>query len=153
MENHFKTIINRIINDDLLFKAIYFDGEDFLKSTNAIPKNRNIIEKDRVFPYAHIPDFQKETKTYITMEIDIDRATKAISHNKIHFYILTHHTNENTAYGFKRTRFIMDRLKELFHLQNGIGIGKTMIADENKINVGSSNYFGFDAIYSMRDFI
>jgi len=151
LDNIMNTIINRLINDDDLFKAVYFEQPDFLNQT--IPSNRSIIVEDRIFPYIYVPDLVKEVKTFITIEVDVEYTSKTISDNKIHFYVLTHFSNETTAYEIKRTRFIMDRLKDLFHLADDIGISKTMLADENKFTTGSLSYIGFDVQYSMKEFI
>lgn len=115
-------IMNRIISDQELCKAIYYTDKDFLSKPEVDPSS---LLYNNVFPHHIVPDeTQLEAKTYVNLSFNRFRPIKGSFKNGIiYIHILCHHTLLRTSYNKIRYDYISNKIHRLMK-GRGLGLGE-----------------------------
>ncbi len=119
-------VLNKIINDEELVKAIIINNESFLDITptpeqNAILQTPESLIRTQVMPYNNITSRTNKDMTYITSAwVDFKKISKTYKNGLIYFNIIVPNEYEKTDFGI-RYDFIADKLDSILSNTNNIG--------------------------------
>ncbi|ASA21822.1 hypothetical protein [Paenibacillus donghaensis] len=144
------TIMNRVLEDQELCKAIFYTDQGFLEQEN-IEDTSDLIHKN-IFPHRFIPNISEDAKTYITLSMTNYRLVKSsYKSGLIAIYMFTHRDLFKTDYGYSRMDFILTKIEELMNNKRGLGIGKLEFAGLNEYVV-NEKFQGYVLSYQPMDF-
>jgi len=107
-------MLKELLDNDRLFKALYFDVPNFLDKTIPSDMDRTSLIYKRIWPYRFIPDIQDEAKSLITTEWSYklsSRADELIKLSTVRFFVIVHKDLVSVDYGL-RTDFIINEINE-----------------------------------------
>lgn len=119
-------VLNKIINDIELVKAIIINNESFLDITptpeqNAILQAPESLIRTQVMPYKNITNETNKDMTYITSGwLNFKKERGMYKSGIVYFYIIVPNQYEKTDQGI-RYDFIADKLDSILSNQNNIG--------------------------------
>lgn len=136
-----------------IMKALCCD-EDVVKLVSddetAIPPNRDLMYEN-IFPYAYIPDTEKETDTFICFSVAIPRVeNKTYKTMNIYFYIFTHQSLMRTSNGL-RTDLLAEAIDKMTNGALGLGLGRIKLDRVEDISP-TTHYHGLAVQYTVTDF-
>jgi len=144
------TIMNRVLEDQELCKAIFYTDQGFLEQEN-IEDTSDLIHKN-IFPHRFIPNIIEDAKTYITLSMTNYRlVNSSYKSGLIAIYMFTHRDLFKTDYGYSRIDFILTKIEELMNNKRGLGIGKLEFAGLNEYVV-NEKFQGYVLSYQPVDF-
>ena len=146
---HKNTILQALINDDNIVKALGTDTVDFLDQPS-ISDPRDLLFNN-IFPYCYVAENQEDQKSYITIMFRYKKSGRAFKVGSIGFYIFAHHDLLKTSYPHMRTDFIVNQIDELFHETTTLGIGRLQFNKMEDIKV-SKYHSGTYLEYTNMDF-
>lgn len=151
LSNDKDIILNKILGNQELCKAINYNELNFLDQPNISPTS--ILVYDRIFPHFFIPsNSDNSIKTYVTMSFRNYRPINGFfKAGYIYIHVFTHKTLYRTAYGYLRTDFLLQKIDNLLNDLTDLSIGKLSFEkmDEYIVNeVYSGNYI----VYKTYDF-
>ncbi|MCM3273903.1 hypothetical protein [Paenibacillus elgii] len=145
------TIISRLLENEELSKAIYYNDTDFLGKPNVNDPTEKLVY-NHIFPYRFIPDVNESKQTFITLSFRKFRLVN--NHFKtglIYVNVFTHRDLFKTDYGCTRIDFLTNKVDELLNQKRGIGIGQLEFVDMDEIVV-NDKYQGNYICYKPVDF-
>lgn len=123
ISNYKNTILQRIVSDQELCKAVQYNDKNFLDKAD-IDDTTTLIY-DRIFPYKFIPDTNTEEKTFITLSVGrFQYVNNSFKEGLIIISIFTHRDLFRTDYSKTRVDFILNKIDSLLNYKSGIGLGK-----------------------------
>lgn len=150
-------VMDRIIKDDLIVKALLNNGREFMNTEIPDKNNRDFMAFNYVYPHDFIPynnntDIQN-AKTYITISFTDYRpgGSTKFKANTIQINVWTHQDLERIDEVFMtRTKFIASRIDELFNDTRGLGIGVVNFYGMNVVRINET-YQGYSILYKIWD--
>ncbi|OME55387.1 hypothetical protein BSK59_12975 [Paenibacillus odorifer] len=122
------TIIQRIVSNQDILKAVYYRDQNFLNQPNV--DNESVLYKN-IFPYNFIPSSPEEVgqvKTYITLSITDYKPVggSRFRAGSVYIYTFSHKSlfKVDLPTGDLRVDFIVAGLDEMLSDKRGIGIGE-----------------------------
>jgi len=147
---HKNTILQALINDDNIVKALGTNTVDFLDQPSMT--NPHELLFNNIFPYCYVPENQEDQKSYITVMFSYRKyGTRTYKVGKIGFYVMAHHNLLQTNYPHMRTDYIMNQIDRLFHEITTLGIGRLQFCKMDDIKV-SKYHSGIYLEYTNMDF-
>jgi hypothetical protein len=144
------TVINRLLSDQELCKAIFYADKDFLEKDDI--EYTDELVYNNIYPHRFIPDTATETNTYLTITCSDFRPTgNSFKNGLLAIYMFTHRDNFKTEYGYTRMDFVLSKVEELLNSQRGIGIGELQFYSLNEYVV-NEKFQGYALIYKTMDF-
>ncbi|ASA22754.1 hypothetical protein [Paenibacillus donghaensis] len=144
------TIINRLLSDQELCKAVYYADEGFLEKPDIDDLDNLIYEN--IFPHRFIPDTTETAKTFVTISCTDYRPTgNSFKNGLLNIYMFTHRDLFRTDYGYTRMDFIMTKIEELMNSKRGIGLGELGFGGLNEYVV-NEKFQGYVLSYRPVDF-
>ncbi|QWU14436.1 hypothetical protein SAMN04487895_101748 [Paenibacillus sophorae] len=145
-----KTVIKRLINDNGLCKAIFYNDEDFLDREDVIHTDDLIY--NNVYPHRFIPEVTSTAKTYITVSCtDYRPSGNSFKNGMLNIYMFTHRDLFKTDYGYTRMDYVMTKVEELINGERGIGVGELGFGGLNEYIV-NEKFQGYVLTYRLVDF-
>jgi hypothetical protein len=145
------TIMSRLITDQNICKAIYYNEANFLDQPDIVDPAKSLIYKN-VFPYRFIPEPDKEEHTYVTLSFRRYKPVgSAFKSGLIYIYTFTHKDLVTTDYGVLRYDYIVSEIDKLINMQRGIGIGKAEFYEMDEFIV-NEKYLGQYVAYKLYEF-
>ncbi|OMD71212.1 hypothetical protein [Paenibacillus odorifer] len=144
------TVINRLLSNQDLCKAIFYKDEDFLEK-ESIEYTDKLIYKN-IYPHRFIPETAADAETYITISCTDYRPTgRSFKNGQLGIYMFTHRDLFKTDYGYTRMDYIMTKVEELMDGIRGIGLGELVFAGLNEYVV-NEKFQGYVLTYRPVDF-
>jgi hypothetical protein len=138
VSKHKNTIMQMLINDENIVKAIGNNESNFLDIT--YPNQTRELLFNNIFPYPFVPDIEDEQKTYITLSLQSRSGGKYYKVGSIIFYVFTHYNLLKTDYPEIRTDYLMHKIDSLFHESDAFGIGELQFVRQSDLLVTKSHY-------------
>lgn len=139
---------NRIIKDILSTET---DGlsEDIIRAINPEYIDKEIrydIVYEHVFPYLAIPKTEKETKTYITMGVNMPRVSTKnyfFKNMLITLNVIVHQDKMQMDGSATRADYIAAKLNKIFNHNKNYGtVSLEYVSDEESVlSIGNSRFF------------
>lgn len=139
---------NRIIKDILCTESEGL-SDDIIAAINKKYLNTEIrydIIYEHIFPYLAIPKTEQETKTYITMAVNMPRVS-----TKNYFFknmlltlnVIVHQDNMKMDGGATRADYIASKLNKIFNHNRNYGtVSLEYVSDEESVlSIGNSRFF------------
>ena len=112
--------------------------------------NRDLMYTN-IFPYAYLPDTEKETDTFVCFSVAIPRVeNKTYKQMDIYFYVFTHQSLIRTSVGL-RTDLIVEAIDVMTNGALGLGIGRIKLDRLEDISP-ATRYHGLAVKYTVTDF-
>jgi hypothetical protein len=144
------TIINRLLSEQELCKAITYTNTGFLEQPK-IEKTEELIYRN-IFPHRFIPDVSDSAETYITLSLSNYKLINSkFKSGLVNIYMFTHRDLFKTDYGYTRMDYIMTKVEELMDSKRGIGLGELVFAGLNEYVV-NEKFQGYVLTYRPVDF-
>lgn len=122
-------IMDEIIQDDVLSKLLHYNSPNALRQEDLNSEEKRKLYQSKVFGYRYNPQVVEESTQFITVGISRFAPVegfRTISNRYIagyiYFYILVNNQNMKMESGYRQD-LIADRLHNLFHENEDIGIG------------------------------
>lgn len=145
------TIISRLLENEELCKAIYYNDTDFLDKACINDPTEKLVY-NHIFPYRFIPDVNESKKTFVTMSFQkFHLVNNSFKKGLIYLYVVTHRDLFKTDYGVTRIDYILNKIDELFNQKRGIGMGKLEFYEMNEF-LANEKYQGNYICYKPIDF-
>jgi hypothetical protein len=147
-------VMNKIISDEQLVKALIINEESFLTITptseqQIILQSPETLIRKQIMPYKNVTSFTNKAQPYITSTwVNFKKVSDVYKNGKVYFYIIIPNSLEKTDYGI-RCDFIGDRLDEI--LGNLNNIGEFVFNDRGDISIDSDN-LGHYITFEILDF-
>jgi len=152
------TIIQRIVGNQSIVKALYYNDIDFLDKPDLDSKTiKSKLLFSNIFPFNFIPTSDEElklAKSYITISItDVKPTQRGVKFNSgsIFVSILLHRDSFKTDYGYLRSDFLISEVHDLLNQQEGIGMGKLEFKGMREYSI-NADYHGNILHYRPVDF-
>jgi hypothetical protein len=143
--------MSRIITDQNICKAIYYNNKNFLDMPD-IADPASVLLYNNVFPYRFIPDPEIIENTYVTLCFRRYRPVgSAFKSGYIYIYCFTHKDLVVTDYNVLRYDYIIAEIDKLINMQRGIGIGKAEFSEMDEFIV-NDKYIGQYVSYKLYEF-
>lgn len=152
------TIINRIIQNQGIIKALYYNNSNFLDKPDV---TMNEIAKDimysYIYPFNFIPSSSEELKNakgYLTISIpSVIPVSRNVYFNKgeICISVYLHKDMFKTDYGFIRTDYLAQEIHQIFNGARDIGMGELEFMGYKEAPL-NADYHGFLLKYKPVDF-
>lgn len=144
------TIIERLLSDQELCKALYYQTPDFLEQPDIEDASELIY--NNIYPHRFIPTIDQTMWTYVTMALgDFRLIKRSFKVGTIAINVFTHRTTFKTDYGCTRVDYIVNKIDEMMNEQRGTGVGKLEF-DYLKEYVVNENFQGYCIAYRSVDF-
>ncbi|QWU13400.1 hypothetical protein SAMN04487895_10366 [Paenibacillus sophorae] len=144
------TVINRILSDSDLCKAISYNSNDFLSQPHI--EDTSMLIYNNIYPYRFIPDIKIEAKSFITLSCtDYRPSGNSFKNGLLGIYMFTHRDLFKTDYGYTRVDYVLSKVEELMNSKNGIGIGRLSFNSLNEFAV-NEKFQGYALTYRPVDF-
>ncbi len=107
-------MLKELLDNNRLFKALYFKEPNFLDKTIPSDMDRTSLIYDLIWPYRFIPDIQDTPKSLITTEWKYRLESKVdelIKLSTVRFFVIVHKDIISIDYGL-RTDFIINEINE-----------------------------------------
>lgn len=144
------TIIGRILENQELCKALFYQSPDFLEQPD-IEDTTELIYKC-IFPHRFIPDINMETGTYIALALgDYRLVNNSFKTGIVSVNVFTHRDTFKTDYQCTRVDFIANKIDEMLNYKDGIGLGKLEFKALNEYVV-NEKFQGYAITYKPVDF-
>lgn len=146
-------VIDKILKNQEIVKALIIDNEDFLNITptaeqNAILEKPNVLIRKQIMPYKNITSVTNIDKPYITSAwVNFKRTSNNYKSGRVYFYIIMPNSLEKTAEGI-RYLFIADRLDELL---SESGIGRFVFDERGDFPIDKET-LGHYIVFNIEDF-
>lgn len=112
--------------------------------------NRDLMYNN-IFPYAYIPNTEKETDTFICFSVAIPRVeNKTYKQMDIYFYVFTHQSLMRTSNGL-RTDLLAEAIDEMTNGALGLGLGRIKLDRLEDISP-TTHYHGLAIQYTVTEF-
>lgn len=112
--------------------------------------NRDLMYT-HIFPYAYVPDTEKETDTYVCFSVAVPRVqNKTYKQMEIVFYVFTHQSQIRTSNGL-RPDLIAEAIDEMTNGALGLGLGRVKLSRLEDISP-TTNYHGLGIQYTVSEF-
>lgn len=143
-------ILTRLISNQDICKAVYYNEEDFLDQPEV--DNPHSLIYSNIFPYQVIRDLVDETKTYINLSFNnFQQINNSFKRGFITFSVVTHIDIVRTSYGFLRYDFIANKIDEMMNQERGFGLGRLQFNEFNEFVV-KDKFIGLYLRYVPVDF-
>lgn len=117
---------------------------------SAVVPNRDLMYT-HIFPYAYIPETDKETDSFICFSVSIPRVqNKTYKQMSIIFYVFSHQSQIRTSDGL-RPDLIADAIDEMTNGALGLGLGRVKLEKLEDISP-ANNYHGLGIQYTVTEF-
>lgn len=146
------TIINTLLKNDKIVKALNYDFPNFLE-LGEVENPSNLVYQN-IFPYKHVPKIQEDAKTFITMSFAIqwDKKNKQTLRGvDLYIYVFTHQNLQKTEYGAVRTDFIVNEIDKELNGSKCFGVGKLFLSEMFEYQMAESEYNGHTLKYETID--
>lgn len=138
-----KSIMKALCNNEDVVRLVS-DNKD------APVPNRDLMYNN-IFPYAYIPETEKETDTFICFSVSVPRVeNKTYKQMEIYFYIFTHQSIIRTSDGL-RTDLLAEAIDEMTNGALGLGIGRIQLERLEDISP-TTHYHGLAVQYTVTEF-
>ena len=142
-------IINGIVSNENLLKALTINDQDFLSKSLTI--SLKDIPYNYVYPYRTDPLIIVEPKTIITIAfVNFNFDGVKFKEGKIYFYTICHESLIRCDYG-NRYDYIYEQLKNIFNNNRTLGIGKAIMSETGDLSV-SNTQMGNVCCLKLSDF-
>lgn len=147
-----ESILEAIISDEELVKAIHNNNEEFLQDPVEDPAK--LLYK-QIFPFKWaVPEIPDRKEVYITMTFQVDGMSGGIF-NKINFniFVFVHKDIMRVDNGERfmlRSDFIMEKLEALFHDSRDFGVGRLKLYNTGEVFI-STDLPGFFVSFETVD--
>ena len=147
-------IMNKLIFDDDIAKALLNKQSDFLHQHYSIP---TIPEKlkmgyKNIYPYFLIPKIQDAAESYIISQFKFQFRNIIINKVFIEFRIFVHVDLQQTDENILRLDFITNRMKKIFNENSEFGIGDLYLQLEEDLIPINDKYIVTKLLFSTMDF-
>lgn len=148
------SVLNKLVDDSKLVKALVIDSENFLYSTptseqNVIIQSPTQLIRKQIMPYRNITSVTNKAMPYITSAwVDFRKESNTYKNGKVYFYIIISNALEKTDYGI-RYDYIADRIEAILKSNNNIG--EFEFYEQGDIPVDSDN-LGHYVAFKIVDF-
>lgn len=146
-------VLNEIISNQGIVRALAIHSKNFLTKT---PNNKEQtyidypekLIREQVFPYKKVTFSVKESKPYITMELNnFEKRDNNFIRGVVRLYAICPEGIEQTDEG-SRNDYIMDQLEEVF---SESGIGKFEFKTRGDIDI-KDDFLGHCLVLNITDF-
>lgn len=143
------SIMKKIVSDQDLSKAIYYNETSFKSKPNISPE---LLLYNNIFPYFFIPDINEKQKTFVTLSFkNFSYRNNVFMGGNMQFNIFTHQSLYRTDYGELRTDYIVNKIHEMFNQTRGSWMGKLNLYSMDELII-NPNFSGNYLVYKMIDF-
>ncbi len=118
---HRTTIMQKLLADEELIKAVYYPDSDYLDKQKP---NAGLLVYRNIFPYRYVPTTTEEARTYITMSISYRKSGAYFKVGSITLFVFCNQSIMPTDYGFLRVDHIVSRIDTIMNKSNAFGIGR-----------------------------
>ncbi|MNW57367.1 hypothetical protein D3C74_351650 [compost metagenome] len=150
---HKNTILQRLVGNQEICKAVFYQDKNFLSKPDVKPKQ---VIYNNIYPFNYIPPTSEAVgtaKSYITISLT-DYSKSKNSKFKVGQLIVRVFTHKDlfvTDEGALRPDFIVQRIDELLNEQRGIGIGELEFTRLQEIMI-NQDYLGLMVTYRPVNF-
>lgn len=141
-------IFNTILNNEEIGKLIL--DKNYNKDTAY-----EVMKNDNVFPFLYVPDVQKETRSYICVDVEVPRTTD-MQYKDMKIIVWCYCSKSIMAcnlpgYIGTRADIICTMVDNLFNKSREFGIGRLKLQSKTILRTESS-YYGHALIYTCTEF-
>ncbi|TVX97963.1 hypothetical protein [Cohnella terricola] len=145
-----KRIIELILSDPDLCKALYYGENDFLDQPELSDSAAMLYNK--VFPYPFVPGTETSPGLFLTVSAgDFAKVNEIYKSGVMIVRLFAHQDSQETAYGVTRTDYAMSKVDGLLRQAKGFGLGGLKFRELNPLAV-NEKYQGVNLQYQCVDF-
>lgn len=152
------TILNRILESDLLSKLLFYDESKALFQPDLTDEQKQDLLYSKVFPYRFVPNPIENQNTFLTLGVNGFRRNQEgfkiyddYQAGEIYFYFFTHVDLMKTTHGVRQD-LMLGEIDRLFEGNTGIGMGELKLRYVNELWMHNNKFGGYSVAFTVVDF-
>lgn len=152
------TILNKILESELLSKLLFHDRPDALFQPDLTEDQKQELLYSKVFPYRFVPDPIENQNTFLTLGVNGFRRNQEgfkiyddYQAGEIYFYLFTHVDLMKTTHGVRQD-LMLGELDRIFDGNTGIGMGELKLRYVNELWMHNNKFGGYSVAFTVVDF-